>query len=220
MPIRVSIADGQPLFRDALARVVRQCSGLQLVHEASDSVGALHGIRRHGPRVALVDVRLPGPGAGWLLRALAGDPRAGATRDAAATATGVLLVGSFDHPQDAYEAVAEGAAGCLARDAAPEAIRDAIHVVAGGGTVLARDALGGVAREIRRRERVGRPKLSPRELEVLRRIAEGQSARRMAQELHLGVSTVKTHVSHLYDKLGVAERGAAVAAGMRRGILE
>jgi two-component system nitrate/nitrite response regulator NarL len=86
--------------------------------------------------------------------------------------------------------------------------------------VLEPGALRGVAREIRLRERAGRTLLSRRELEVLRRIAAGRRTPAIARELRLSETTVKTHVAHLMEKLDVSDRAAAVAEGMRRGLLE
>jgi two-component system nitrate/nitrite response regulator NarL len=210
MSIRVAIADGQPLYRDALARTVRQCSAFQLVAEDADGRAALDRIRRERPQVAILDVRLPGLEGRRVLRAV--------SRDALPTA--ILLIGALERPEDAYAAVADGASGCLSKAARPEDICEAIRVAARGGTVLEPHTLGVVVREIRLRERGGRPLLSPRELEILRRIAAGERTPAIARALHLSESTVKTHVAHSFEKLGVADRAAAVAEGMRRGLLE
>jgi two-component system nitrate/nitrite response regulator NarL len=210
MPIDVFIADAQPLFLDALARVVRQCSAFQVVGEVCDGRGALEGIRCHRPGVALLDLALPGLDGQRVLRAV--------VREGIPTA--VLLLGTSVASGEAYRAVAEGAAGCLTKDLTADQLRQAIATAARGGTVLGGEALCGVAAEIRLRERGGRPVLSGREQDVLNRMAAGQSTPAIAAEMHLGRTTVKTHIAHLYEKLGVRERAAAVAEGMRRGLLE
>jgi two-component system nitrate/nitrite response regulator NarL len=114
----------------------------------------------------------------------------------------------------------EGAAGFLTKATSPEQLREAIITVAAGGVFLAREIQGAVALEIRMRVSDDRPVLSPREREVLRRIADGESVPTIAAALHLSLSTVKTHAHHLYEKLEVSDRAAAVAVAMRRGLLD
>jgi len=140
---RVGVIDAQPLFRDALCRVIRQCPQLQLAADAGDARQALTLIRDARPDVAVVDPALP---------ALSGE-----------------------------------------------------HAVVG---------------EIRVRAHDRRPLLSPREHEVLRRIANGQSAPAIGKAMHLSAATVKTDLGRLYDKLEVSERAAAVATAMRRGLID
>jgi two-component system nitrate/nitrite response regulator NarL len=210
LTIDVLIADAQPLFLDALARAVRQSSTFQLVAEVPDGRGALEAIRRLRPAVALLDLALPHLDGQRVLGAV--------VRDRIPTA--VLLLGTSVGSREAYQAVAEGAAGCLGKDLTADQLRQAIETAARGGTVLGPEALRGVAAEIRLRERGGRPVLSGREQDVLCRMAAGQSTPAIAADLHLGLTTVKTHTAHLYEKLGVRERAAAVAEGMRRGLLE
>ncbi len=207
--VRVIAADTQPLYRDAMARAVRQRPPLQLVGEAIDARSLRAAVVDKQPDVVVVDAAV-----------LAGERddfvewlRAGGT-----PARIVVIVPEADAPQ-AYRALAAGAHGLLSRRATGEQLVDAVLRVAGGETVIARDAQPGVAEEIRIREHVPRPAVSPREREILGLIAEGLTAPQIARRLHLSIPTVKTHLAHLYEKLGVSERAAAVAAAMRRGLL-
>jgi two-component system nitrate/nitrite response regulator NarL len=133
--------------------------------------------------------------------------------------TRVLFVTATVAAAGAYELVQAGAAGVLEKDATPEAIGDALLRIAHGEIVLAPSVQAALARDVRDR-REPAPQLSPRELEVLRGLARGLSAPRIAAELHLAPSTVKTHLQRLYERLGVSDRAAAVAEGMRRGLIE
>ena len=118
-----------------------------------------------------------------------------------------------------YRAVALGAAAYLSKEADRATIFDAVAAVARCETVLSPEIQSGLATQIQLREAESRPVLSPREQEVLLRIAEGGSAPEIARQLHLSPSTVKTHLQSLYEKLGVSDRAAAVAEAMRSGLL-
>jgi len=203
--VRVVVADEQPLFRDALARAIRQQPPLDLVLQVADCEAALAALDRLRPNVLVVSDTL-----------LDGDRRLVAPPEP----TRSLLLAADPAPDDAYAAIEEGAAGYLSREASPRALTDAISAIARGATVLDPQVQTGLAREIRLRAHEERPVLSPRELEILRSIAAGRSAPQIARELHLSTATVKTHILHLYEKLGVAERAAAVAEAMRRGLVE
>jgi two-component system nitrate/nitrite response regulator NarL len=207
---RVGVIDAQPLFRDALCRVVRQRPQLQLVAEAGDARQALALMRDVRPDVALVDQGLPALGGEQLLR-LSVAERLG---------TRCILVAAHVDPMTAYDLLALGAAGCLLRSATADELGRAIVAVAAGRTFLTGEVQHAVVDEIRLRAHDCRPLLSPREHEVLCRTAAGQNTPAIGKAMHLSTSTVKTHLAHLYDKLEVSDRAAAVAAAMRRGIIE
>jgi two-component system, NarL family, nitrate/nitrite response regulator NarL len=204
MPTRVVTADPHPLFRDALSRAVRDGPGLELVAEADGSEELRDVVHRLGPDVAIGDAGLIAP----LLPSLD------------ATVTRAVLLAEEVAPSEAFAAVELGAAGYLSKDSDAAAIRRAITAAARAETVLDPAAQTGVALEIRLRKRDERPELSPREREILVLVAAGRSAPAIARQLHLSTATVKTHLIHLYEKLGVSDRAAAVAEGMRRGLLE
>jgi two-component system nitrate/nitrite response regulator NarL len=206
--VTVLVAAMQPLWRDAIARVIRQDATLQLSGEEPDGRAALAAIRRDRPAVAVLD--LPTGECGRLLRALRDDP----------AGTGVILLSEDLRPGIPYRALADGASGYLTRDATADQLRRAVVSVAAGGTVLAPPVQRAIAGEIRSRARDDRPVLSARERDVLVRVAEGRSTPDIAAELVLAPATIKTHLTHIYDKLEVSERAAAVAAAMRRGLLD
>jgi two-component system, NarL family, nitrate/nitrite response regulator NarL len=208
--VRVLAADGQPLYRDALARAIRERPELELVGQAGDGRAALEAIGTAQPDVALIDRTLTGLSGDQVLNAVARD----------GFRTRVVLIAAKPEPGDVYAALADGAAGYLTKDADARELCDAITAVARGKTVLASELQAGVAGEIRLRAPHDRPVMSDRERETLTLIAEGLSAPQIGRTLHLSTATVKTHLQHIYEKLGVSERAAAVAEAMRRGLLE
>ena len=209
--VSVLVADDHPVFREGIVRAVKERPDLELVGEASDGREALEQIKAHNPDVAVLDIRMPGLEGTQVLSALKRD----------GVATEVLFLSAFMESELAYQTVAEGARGYLSKEASRQEICDAIVTVARGGTALAPEVQAGLAEAVQQRERAdGRPELTPRESEVLQMIAEGLSAPEIGRRIHLSPTTVKTHLHTLYEKLGVSDRAAAVAEGMRRGLLE
>ncbi len=208
--VRVIAADTQPLSREAMARAVRQRPPLQLVGEAIDARSLRAAIVGSRPDVVVVDAAVLEGERGGLAEWL----RAGCV-----TARAIVIVPGAADAGQGYRALAAGAQGLLSRLATGEQLVDAVLRVARGETVIAREAQTAVADEIRIRERVPRPPVSAREREILELIAEGLTAPQIGRRLHLSTATVKSHLAHLYEKLGVSERAAAVAAAMRRGLL-
>jgi two-component system, NarL family, nitrate/nitrite response regulator NarL len=207
----VLIADDHPLFREAIARVIAENSELELVAEASDGRAALEKIRELAPDVAVIDVRMPKLDGSDVLTAL---------RDEGLP-TNVVFLSAFLDSKTVYDAVAAGANAYLSKEAETGEIIAAIRAAARGDTILGPEVQTGLAEQIRfREENESRPRLSEREQEVLGLIAQGMSAPEIGARIHLSTATVKTHLQHLYEKLGVSERAAAVAEGMRRGLLD
>jgi len=132
----------------------------------------------------------------------------------------VLLVSACTDSGVVYKALETGAAGFVSKEAKREQIVDAVLACARGDDVIPPDVAAGLASEIRLRKQDDSPALTPREQEILHLIAAGKSLPEIAKELYLGLTTVKTHVQHLYGKLGVSDRAAAVAIAMRRGLIE
>ncbi len=204
------VVEDHPLFRKAVVDAVKARPELEFVGESADGREGLAAIRGALPDVAVVDVQMPGIDGFGVLNAV--------TRDALATR--VLLLTASVEPSAAFKALGAGAAGCLLKSADGDVICDAILAVARGETVLAPEVQAGIASEIRMRSTVDRPVLSPREHEILVLTAAGLSAPEVAAQLILSPATVRTHLQHLYEKLGVSDRAAAVAEAMRRGLLE
>jgi two-component system, NarL family, nitrate/nitrite response regulator NarL len=208
--IRVLVGDDQPLFRDALARVVRQCTRFELAGEAADGPAMLERIEALRPDVAIVSLALPRVNGERVVNAMVRDR----------LPTRVLLLAGASEAAIVYRAIERGAAGCLSRRASADQVREAIVTAATGGVFLGDELHDGLAREIRLRSRDERPILTDRERQILRLKADGAGNVTIARTLHVSLPTVKTHVRHLYEKLGTSDRGAAVAVAMRRGLLE
>ena len=208
--VRVLVADDHPLYREALADTVRQRPDLELVAKVASGREALAEIRNRPPDVAVLEVKMPDLDGMDVVDAV--------TRDDLPTR--VVLLSAFVDSALAYRALGAGAAGYLSKDSTGERICDAIAAVSRGETVLDPAAQAGVAHEIRMRVEDERPALTSREREILRLTADGCSAPQIAERLYLSPTTVRTHLQHLYDKLGVSDRAAAVAEAMRRRLLE
>jgi two-component system, NarL family, nitrate/nitrite response regulator NarL len=210
MAIRVLTGDAQPLFRDAVARTIRQRSAFELVGEVADGRAALAAIVALRPDVAVLDLPLPELDGDRVLRAVRRD----------GLPTRILFLCAGPSPDRAYRALEDGAAGLLTKYASADQLCEAIGAAARGETILSREVVDGVAHEIRLRAGAGRVRLTDRERAILRLIADGRTLPAIGRELHLARATVKTHVAHIYEKLEVSERAAAVAEAMRRGLLE
>jgi two-component system nitrate/nitrite response regulator NarL len=208
--IRVLAGDHQPLFRDAVARVVRQCSRFELAGEVSDGPAALDAIDRLQPDVAILSLTLPVIDGERVLNAVVRDE----------LPTRILLLVDARASAIAYRVLERGAAGCLTTAASADELCEAITAAARGEVFLGRELHAGLAGEIRLRAADDRPVLTRREREIVRLMADGTANAAIASRLHIAVPTVKTHVRHLYDKLGTSDRAAAVATAMRRGLVE
>jgi two-component system nitrate/nitrite response regulator NarL len=208
--LTVIVADDHPLYRSAVADAVRSCDQLEFTSEAADGREALAAIRDLSPDIAVIDVQMPIMGGFGLLNAVVRD----------ALPTRVLLLTALDDVRCVHAAIDAGAAGCLFKNTDADALCEAIVAIGRGETVRPPGVQPETREEIRLRGASGWSTLTPREQEVLRHLAQGLSAPDIAERLVLSTSTVRTHLQHLYDKLGVPGRAAAVAEAMRRGILE
>jgi two-component system, NarL family, nitrate/nitrite response regulator NarL len=211
MTVTVLVADDHPIYREGIVRAINDRDDLELAGEAADGREALEQIERLAPGVAVLDIRMPGLDGTQVLDALRRD----------GVDTSVLFLSAFTEPELAYRTVAAGAKGYLSKESSRQEVCDAIATIAGGGTAFAPEVQAGLAAEIQERERTGgAPQLTDREREVLHLIADGLSAPEIGRRIHLSTTTVKSHLHSLYEKLGVSDRAAAVAEGMRRGLLE
>ena len=208
--VRVVVADDHPLYRDGVVRALAASGRVEVVAEAENGRTALEEIQKHLPDVALLDYRLPELDGVEVTHAIIRDE----------LPTRVLLVSAFTDSGLVYNALQVGVGGYLAKDARREQIVDAVLACARGETVLPPELASGLASEIRLRGTNDAPVLTQREAEILRLIAAGKSLPAIAKELFLGVTTVKSHTQHLYAKLEVSDRAAAVAEAMRRGLIE
>jgi two-component system, NarL family, nitrate/nitrite response regulator NarL len=208
--VRVVVGEDHPLFRDGLVRALTSSGVVEVVAEADDGLAALALIKAHLPDVALLDYRMPGMDGATVAAAVRRED----------LPTRVLLLSAHDESAIVFHALAEGAAGFLPKESTKTEIVRGVLDCAEGRDVVPAALATGLAGEIRRRGEAREPVLTARERDVLNLIAQGCSIPAIAAELYLAPSTVKTHVQRLYEKLGVSDRAAAVAAAMRRGLLE
>jgi two-component system nitrate/nitrite response regulator NarL len=208
--VSVVVADDHPLYREGVVRALSASGQVDVVAQAEDGRTALAEIAERRPDVALLDYRLPDLDGLAVTHAVVRDK----------LGTRVLLLSAFTEGGVVYKALETGAAGFVPKEARREEIVDAVLACARGESVLPPELASGVVAEIRLRASPNSPVLTQRESEILRLIAAGKTLPEIAGELHLGVTTVKTHVQHLYEKLGVSDRAAAVAEAMRRRLIE
>jgi two-component system, NarL family, nitrate/nitrite response regulator NarL len=208
--VTVVVADDHPLYREGIVRALLASGQVEIVAEAGDGRTALAEIHAHRPEVALLDYKLPELDGVAVTNAVVRER----------LPTRVLLVSAFTDSGVVYRALETGAAGFVSKEARREQLADAVLACARGENVVPPDVAAGLVSEIRLRKQSDTPALTPREQEILHLIAAGKSLPEIAKELFLGLTTVKTHVQHLYEKLGVSDRAAAVASAMRRGLIE
>jgi DNA-binding NarL/FixJ family response regulator len=202
--IRVLLADDQRLVRAGFRMILRAEPDIEVVGEAADGVEAVETAKRLHPDVVLMDVRMPrlnGIEATRLLLALPEPPR-------------VLVVTTFDLDQYVYETLRLGASGFLLKDAPEDQLIAAIRTVVKGVALLDHDVTRRLIDAFAGQAAAGRnpaalDALTPRETDVLRRLARGRSNAEIARELYLSEATVKTHVAHILAKLGLASRTQA-----------
>jgi two-component system nitrate/nitrite response regulator NarL len=206
----VLVADDHPLYREGVVRALSASGRVEIVAEAEDGRVALTQIQEQLPDVALLDYKLPELDGVAVTHAIVREQ----------LPVRVLLVSAFIDSGVVYKALETGAAGFISKEARREQIVDAVLACSRGENVVPPDVAAGLVSEIRLRKNDDAPALTPREQEILHLIAAGKSLPEIAKELYLGLTTVKTHVQHLYEKLGVSDRAAAVATAMRRGLIE
>jgi two-component system nitrate/nitrite response regulator NarL len=206
----VVVADDHPLYRDGVVRILRARVEIEVLGEAEDGRRALECIRACRPDVAVLDLGLPDVDGLGVLETL---KREGLP-------TRAVFLSARDDSRTVYRAISFGADAYLPKSSTAAEIVDVVLAVARGETVISPSLQFGLAWEIRlRRPTDDRPILSTRELEVLRLAADGLSAVEIGQRLHLSKTTVRTHLQHVYEKLGVGDRTAAVAQALRSGLL-
>jgi two-component system nitrate/nitrite response regulator NarL len=213
--VRVYVAEDHPLFLQGILQSVASRSGLELAGHATNGRDALEQITELRPHVTVLDVKMPGLEGPEVLQELR---RRGVQ-------TRVVFLSAMLDRSIVYEALAAGASGYLSKQSTPDEVWNAVEVVAQGGTVIPPEVQAGLVEHIRAREQAfeaarSRPRLTAREHEVLGLMAEGCSAPEIGRRLYLSPATVKTHMKHLYEKLGVSERAAAIAEAMRAGLLD
>ncbi|MFL9684182.1 response regulator [Streptomyces sp. KL110A] len=207
--ITLLVVDDHPVVRDGLRGMFDADPGFRVLGEASGGVEAVELALRLDPDVVLMDLRMPAGGGVDAIAALA---RHGARAR-------VLVLTTYDTDTDTLPAIEEGATGYLLKDAPREELFAAVRAAAEGRTVLSPAVATRLVSAVRRPAEPVDDTLSAREREILVLVARGTSNREIAAELFISEATVKTHLTHIYAKLAVKDRAAAVAAGYDRGIL-
>ncbi|GAA1796463.1 response regulator transcription factor [Luedemannella flava] len=214
-PLRVVIADDQALVRTGF-RMILAADGIDVVAEATNGIEAVEAVRRTVPDVVLMDIRMPEmdglEATRRILTGAAGEPR-------------VIILTTFDLDHYVYAALSAGASGFLLKDVSPEHLVAAVQLVRSGDALLApaitrrlveRFASRGAEAAALHRDLSA---LTPRELEVLRLLAQGLSNAELAAALHLSEATVKTHVARILAKLGLRDRVQAVVVAYETGLV-
>lgn len=202
-PIRLLLADDHPPLRAGLAAIFNAQPDLQVVAEAGSGAEALALAAAEKPEVCILDLRMPGGDGVETTRALlAQDPGAR-----------VLIVTTYDNEEDIFRALEAGARGYVLKDATSEELLAAVRQVHAGERYLPPAIAARLA------DRLIRPALTPREMDVLRLVARGRSNKEIAAAMFVAEETVKTHVKALFQKLNVHDRAAAVTVAAQRGLL-
>lgn len=205
-PIRVLLADDHAIVRTGIAGMLADEPGIDVIAQAADGIAALDAIREHGPDVVLMDLRMPrldGPSTIARMRE-SGDLR------------GVLVITTYDTDVDIVRAVEAGANGYLLKDASRDDLIQAIRAVSRGESWLAPSVATRLMGQMRK---PAAESLSEREIDVLRLVARGNSNKEIAAQMHISQATVKTHLLHIFRKLDVNDRTAAVTMALERGII-
>jgi DNA-binding NarL/FixJ family response regulator len=204
--IRLLVCDDHPVVRSGLRGMLCSQPDFEVVAEASSGLQAVALAHQYRPDVVLMDLRMPEmDGAAATAEIKSAHPE-----------IQVLILTTYETDADILRAVEEGAAGFLLKDARQEALFDGIRQVAQGKAPL---APGVAARLMRRLRGTEDEQLSGREIEILQLVARGLNNKDIARELLISESTVKAHMLHIFDKLGVTDRTAAVTTALRRGII-
>jgi DNA-binding NarL/FixJ family response regulator len=215
--IRVLIADDEALVRAGFKMLVDSAPGLRVVGEASDGVQAVRQTWALTPDVVLMDIRMPVMGGLEATKVILDGGQDPPPR--------ILIVTTFDGDEHVFEALRGGASGFVLKDTPPEKLLDAIAIVATGEALLAPAITRRLIAEFARQPRAAAgaaqgalAHLTERERDVLQQVASGKSNTEIAAALNLSVATVKTHISHLLDKLDCRDRVQLVVVAYETGV--
>lgn len=214
MSVRVVIADDQALVRAGFSKLLEAEPDIDVVGESVDGAETVEIVRRLGPDLVLMDIRMPTMDGLEATRRIL----------KSAARTRVLILTTYDLDEYVYEALKAGASGFLLKDSPPEQLISAIHVVAAGDALLApqitRRLIEEFARRPTPRSEPRLAQLTPRETDVLKVLARGLSNAEIAAELILGEATVKTHVGNVLTKLALRDRAQAVVFAYESGLVQ
>jgi DNA-binding NarL/FixJ family response regulator len=214
-PIRVAVVDDQELFRRGLTMLLGVEDDIEVVGEAGDGLAATELAATGAPHVILMDVRMP---------KRSGIEACVAIKEIAPTARIIMLTVS-DEEADLYDAVKNGASGYLLKDSSIDEVAQAIRVVADGQSLISPSMAIKLLDEFKQmsrsdRQQVPSPRLTDRELEVLKLVAQGLNNREIAKRLFISENTVKNHVRNILEKLQLHSRMEAVMYAVREKLLD
>ena len=218
-PIRVLIVDDHALFRRGLEMVLDEEDDIELVGQAGDGAEAAEKAGGSLPDVVLMDIRMPRSSGIEACR----------TMKEAAPSTKIVMLTISDEEEDLFEAIKAGASGYLLKDIPLDEVAEAVRAVYGGQSLISPSMAGKLLTEfatLARRngeeppQQVPAPKLTEREMEVLRLVAKGMNNRDIARELFISENTVKNHVRNILEKLQIHSRMEAVMIAVRDKLIE
>ena len=217
-PIRVLIVDDHALFRRGLEMVLSGASGIEVIGEGGDGLEAVQKAHDLTPDVILMDIRMPRRG---------GIEACAAIKEAVPSAKIVMLTIS-DEEEDLFEALKAGATGYLLKEIAIDEVPQAVRAVHGGQSLISPSMASKLISEFtalakqseERQQQVPAPRLTDREMEVLRLVARGLGNREIARELFISENTVKNHIRNILEKLQLHSRMEAVVYAVREKLLE
>lgn len=216
-PIRVAVVDDQALVRSGFVALLRSDPELEVVGEAQDGVGAIELARAERPDVMLMDVRMP------RLDGVAATARL--TADESTSLTRVIILTTFDADRYVHDALRAGASGFLLKDVVAADLLAAVKVVAAGEALLSPRITRRLIEHFAAQKMPSRTdvdlttNLTPRERELLLAVASGRTNAEISAELFISMSTTKTHVSHLLDKLGARDRVQLTIVAYESGLM-
>ena len=204
--LRLLVVDDHPVVRNGLASMLASQPDFTVVGEAADGLEAVAAVGTLRPDVVLMDLRMPVMDGLTAIRAIR----------AAADPPPILVLTTYDADADILRAIEAGAAGYLLKDAPPADLYAAVRATAAGGAPLSPAVAARLVHQVRAQQET----LSARELDVLRLVARGASNREVGRDLRISEATVKTHLLHAFEKLGVGDRTSAVTRAIERGLID
>ncbi len=209
-PIRLVIVDDHPVVRTGLRHLFETEAGFDVVAEAADGAAAVEAVVESRPDIVLMDLQMPGMDGVEAIRRISALPRPPA----------VLVLTTYDSDAQILAAIEAGATGYLLKDAEREVLFASVRSAARGGSPLAPSVAARLVQHLGSGSGRAPEPLTSRELDVVRLVARGASNREIARDLRLSEATVKTHLIHVFEKLGVADRTSAVTTALERGLIQ
>jgi DNA-binding NarL/FixJ family response regulator len=209
-PIRLLIVDDHPVVRTGLRAMFETDAAFVVIAEVADGAAAVDAVEHERPDLVLMDLQMPvmdGVAATRRIRALADPPP-------------VLVLTTYDSDAQILAAIEAGAAGYLLKDTPRETLFASVRSAVAGGSPLAPSVAARLVVHVGRTGERAPESLTSRELDVVRLVARGASNREIARDLRISEATVKTHLLHIFEKLGVGDRTSAVTTALERGLIE